>query len=205
MRNHIIVLAAQTVSLVFQPFYMPVVAFASLLTLTYLNSMRLADKLFLLLVIYGFTVLIPRLCILVYRHSRNLTRTDMNRRENRTVPYMVTLAAYVLLAALLSYIHMPRFAMVILIVAIALNIVCLALNTRFKISTHAVGAGALTGLVVVYSLLFQFSLTPWLCLSLLICGMVGSARLLLRQHTLAEVAAGTLLGFVGGMAALFIV
>ena len=57
------------------------------------------------------------------------------------------------------------------------------------------------GALVAFSFLFNFNPIWWLSLCIIIAGLVGSSRMLLRQHTLWQVLAGTflgiLLGFVG--------
>jgi membrane-associated phospholipid phosphatase len=65
---------------------------------------------------------------------------------------------------------------------------------------HCAGAGGAIGALVAYSLIFYFNPVGWLCLLILISGLVGSSRMLLRQHDLWQVLAGTLLGVVGGFA-----
>ncbi|MBQ2130894.1 MAG: phosphatase PAP2 family protein, partial [Prevotella sp.] len=44
---------------------------------------------------------------------------------------------------------------------------------------------------------FKFAFNPvwWLCLVLILAGMVGTARMILRQHSLFQVVMGFLTGF----------
>ena len=60
------------------------------------------------------------------------------------------------------------------------------------------------GALVSYSFIFHFNPVWWLCLMILINGMVNSSRMLLRQHTLWQVLGGTLVGFICGLIGLFI-
>lgn len=68
-----------------------------------------------------------------------------------------------------------------------------------EISMHSAGAGGVIGALVAYSVLFMFNPVWWLCVTVLISGAVGTARMLLRQHSLAQVVAGTLVGVVCGL------
>ena len=61
---------------------------------------------------------------------------------------------------------------------------------------HAAGAGGVVGALLAYSVLFYFNPLWWLSLSILLVGLVGSSRMLLRQHNLWQVLAGSLLGIV---------
>ena len=51
-----------------------------------------------------------------------------------------------------------------------------------------------------FSIIIPFDPTAWLCLTILLCGMVCTARLILRQHTLGEVGLGAAVGFACGLA-----
>ena len=62
----------------------------------------------------------------------------------------------------------------------------------------------MTGALQAYALLIGFNPTWWLCLVITIAGMVGTSRMLLRQHTLWQVSAGFLLGTAIAFAAILI-
>ena len=53
----LLVLTARVVSVVFTPFYLPVVAFAALFSFSYLHMLPWLTKLWITLVVYCFTVL----------------------------------------------------------------------------------------------------------------------------------------------------
>ena len=76
----------------------------------------------------------------------------------------------------------------------------MTLILAFVIGTAAIGGVA--GGLVVYSIAFSFNPIWWLAFVILLAGMVGTARMILRQHTLAQVVAGFLVGVV---CALFII
>ena len=61
------------------------------------------------------------------------------------------------------------------------------------------------GALLAFSLIFSFNPTGWLCLSVLVCGMVCTARMVLRQHTYAELGWGTLIGFLSGFFSILLV
>ena len=86
----------------------------------------------------------------------------------------------------------------ILVGALLIQGSCALINAKWKISMHCAGAGGAIGALVAYSLIFYFNPVGWLCLLILIAGLVGSSRMLLRQHTLWQVLAGTFLGILLG-------
>ena len=65
-------------------------------------------------------------------------------------------------------------------------------------STHSAAAGGVVGALMGFSFIFAFNPVFSLCLSVTLAGAVGSARLILRQHTLGEVGLGVLVGLLCG-------
>lgn len=198
MNNKFIILMAQTVSLVFSPFYMPTLAFLMLLIFSYLNLMPWSFRLLLLLMVYSLTVILPRLCIYLYRKINGWTRHQMGKRERRFVPYIISILSYGLLLYLMDMQKMPRFTMGVIICALSIQVVCALVNIGLKVSTHAAASGGTIGLLMAFSLMFHFDPTFWLCCATLLNGLVCSARLILRQHTLADLWAGTVIGVLCG-------
>ena len=83
---------------------------------------------------------------------------------------------------------------IIVVVALAIQMICAFINVWWKISTHTAAIGGVAGALVSYSVAFNFNPLWWLCLVLMMAGAVGSARMILRQHTLSQVVAGFLIG-----------
>ena len=72
-------------------------------------------------------------------------------------------------------------------------------------SPEVLMAGAMNGALLAFSIIFNFNPLWWLCLTLLIAGMVGSSRIILRQHSLREVNWGAVVGFLCGVITILIV
>ena len=125
-------------------------------------------------------------------------------RENRAIPYILFILSYVACLHLMFRMHMPRYMCGILVSALLIQMVCVIVNVWWKISMHSAGAGGVIGALVAYSVLFMFNPVWWLCVTVLISGAVGTARMLLRQHSLAQVVAGTLVGVVCGFAGIIL-
>lgn len=198
-------MAAQVVSMLYAPFYLPVVAFIVLFMFSYLNMLPLATKAVLTLVVYFFTLLLPHIAIYAYRKINGWTRHQMSRRERRFVPYIMSIVSYAALLYLLYSIHMPRFTLGVIGGALTIQIVCAIVNSRIKISTHAAASGGVIGALMAFSFIFAFNPTWWLCLTVLLCGMVCTARLILRQHTYAEIGWGVAVGLVSGFVSVLLI
>ena len=198
-------MTAQAISMLYAPFYLPVVAFIVLFMFSYLNMLPLATKAVLTLVVYFFTLLLPHIAIYAYRKINGWTRHQMSRRERRFVPYIMSIVSYAALLYLLYSIHMPRFTLGVIGGALTIQIVCAIVNSRIKISTHAAASGGVIGALMAFSFIFAFNPTWWLCLTVLLCGMVCTARLILRQHTYAEIGWGVAVGLVSGFISVLLI
>ena len=58
------------------------------------------------------------------------------------------------------------------------------------------GMGGVIGGLVSFSALFGYNPVAWLCVFILIAGVLGSARILLGHHTLGEVLGGFTVGLL---------
>lgn len=198
MNNKLLVLTAQVLSLLFSPFYLPVVAFIVLFMFSYLNLYPPLYKLIILAVVYVFTVALPRLGIYLYRRLNGWTRHEIGRRERRFVPYLLSITCYAALLYLMYSLPMPRFTLGVITGALSIQVVCALMNRWIKVCAHSAASGGVIGALLAFSFIFNFDPTGWLCLTILLAGAVGTARLILRQHTLAELAWGTGVGLVCG-------
>ena len=205
MNNSNLIFAAQIISLVFSPFYMPLLAFVALLLFSYMSMTPLAYKIYVLALVYIFTILIPRLLILLYRKLNGWERIHLSFRINRYVPYVLSILSYATLLYLFYNLHMPHFIVGIIAGALAIQIVCALTNNFIKVSTHAAAAGGVCGALVAFSVIFNFNPLVWLSLAILMCGVICSARLILRVHTLPEVGWGVLIGVLCGFFSIWII
>ena len=54
----------------------------------------------------------------------------------------------------------------------------------------------MAGALQAFAIIFGFNPLGWLCVVIILGGMVGSSRMILRQHSLRQVCYGFLLGLV---------
>lgn len=200
-----IILTAQVISMMFSPFHMPVLAFILLMLFSYMNMMQTVDKVLLVFVVYVFTIALPRLAIYVFRKLNGWSRFHLGYRVNRFVPYTLSIGCYASLLYLMWSLHWPHFTLGIIIAALLIQIVCALLNNIIKVSTHAAASGGVIGALAAFSLLFSFNPLPWLCIAIITSGLVGSARLVLRQHQLPDVIMGTVIGVLCGFFCIWLI
>lgn len=196
MNNRLLILTAQVVSLIFSPFYLPLMAFIVLLFFSYLSYTAWDYSLRVIGMVYLFTVLLPRLGIYFYRKLNGWTRHQLSHRMRRIVPYILSISSYTVLLYLMDNLRMPRFTLGIVAGALAIQVVCALINPWFKVSTHAAAAGGVIGAIMAFSVMLNYDPTFGLCLSVIFAGLVCTARLILRQHTLTELGVGVLIGLL---------
>lgn len=190
--------AARFFSALFRPIYYPTVGILALLCFSYLKMLPWPFKLWILGVVIVNTIILPAIFVSLYRHWKGWKRIHLRYQSNRVVPYIIHILCYVLTYYIMRAQHMPHFMLGILVVAILIQTVCLIINVWWKVSVHSAGAGGLIGGLYAYSLLFGFDPVWWLCVAILLAGVVQTSRMVLRQHSLAQVLVGTFVGVVCG-------
>ena len=199
--NKALLWGARALSSIFRPQYFPLVGFLALFLFTYLSLLPLSFKALIMIIVLMGTLLLPRLTIRIWRQTNGLKLHHLRLREHRSFPYLVFLLFYAFTLHFLARFHLPFYMGGILVSSLMIQAACLLINIWWKISVHSAGAGGIIGALIAFSLLFNFNPVWWLSLCILIAGLVGSSRMLLRQHTLWQVLAGTflgiLLGFIG--------
>ena len=202
MKEKNIILTARVLSMIFTPFYLPLVGLMALFVFSYMNLLPWQYKLMVLGLVYIFTILLPSIFIHLYRRYQGWDLIELGTRERRMVPYVISILCYFGCYYLMTMLHIPSFMARILLAALLIQIVCAVINVWWKISTHSAAIGGVAGAIVAFSFLFSFNPNWWLCVVLVIAGMVGSSRIILRQHSLAQVLTGFLAGLVLGFFAI---
>lgn len=196
MKEKNIILAARVLSMVFTPFYLSLVGLIALFTFSYLSLMPWAYKLTVLALVYMFTILVPTLLIHFYRNYHGWTLIELGNKERRVVPYLFSIVSYFVCYYVMHRFNIPHFMSNILMAALVIQILCALINVWWKISTHTAAIGGVTGALQAFSMIFGFNPIGWLCVVIILAGMVGTSRMILRQHSLRQVCYGFLLGLV---------
>lgn len=205
MRKINIMMAARAMSVVSTPFYLPVIGLAALFSFSYLTLLPWSYKLLVVAMVYLFTVLLPTLLIHLYRKYQGWSLLDIGAKERRMVPYVISILCYFACFYLMNILHIPRFMSSILVAALIIQVVCALINVWWKISTHTAAIGGVAGALISFSLIFSFNPVWWLCIVIILAGMVGTSRMILRQHSLFQVVAGFLVGLLSAFYMILIV
>ncbi len=205
MNQKNIILVARIVSLLFTPFYLPLVALIALFVFSYLSVLPLSYKLSTLLLVYLGTVLVPTVMIHMYRHYQGWSLIQLGQKERRVMPYLISIMCYFMCYYIVNVLHEPHMIGSILVAGLAIQILCALINVSWKVSTHSAAVGGMTGGLLAFSVIFNFNPVWWLCLCILVGGMVGTSRMILRQHTFAQVVTGYFIGLLGTFVVILLV
>ena len=182
---------ARVTSIVFTPFSIPFLAFLVLFLFSYLRIMPILYKGIVLGIVYCFTILTPTITIFLFRKINGFARQELSERKKRYVPILLTIISYVFCLLMMRKLNIPWY-----MTGIILSIICILVNLKWKLSEHMAGMGGIIGGLVSFSALFSYNPVVWLCLFILIAGILGSARIVLGHHTLGEVLSGFVVGLV---------
>ncbi|MGI6792734.1 phosphatase PAP2 family protein [Bacteroides sp. KG68] len=200
--DRILIRTAKVISAVFTPFSIPFTAFLTLFVFSYLRIMPLQYKLIVLGVVYCFTILMPTLTIFIFRKINGLSPNDLTDRKKRYVPFILTITPYTFCLLMMHRLNIPWYMTGIILAALVTMVVCVLANLKWKLSEHMAGAGTVVGGLVAFSALFGYNPVWWLCLFILVAGLLGTSRIILQHHTPGEVMGGFAVGLVCSLLAL---
>jgi membrane-associated phospholipid phosphatase len=198
-RNKGLIIAARVLSSLFTPFYLPLVGILLLFTFSYMSKVNIQFKLLVVAIVYLFTILLPTFFIWLYRRYHGWTLLQLSRRHRRLVPYIISIVSYLVCFWIMDQRFIFHFIITIVLAALIIQAVGIIVTLWWKISMHTAAIGGVAGALMAFAELFRFNPVWWLCLIFLLSGLLGTARIILRQHSLAQV----LVGFFIGMACAF--
>lgn len=188
----------QSISNLFHPLLILTYTALVICVFTPLAIYPLQFKIFFVGEVFFYTCLMPVIAITLMHVFHLVGHWALRDRRDRALPFLVNFICYSMnLFALYHNGFMPSWVLSIYWGSIILTFLAWIISFWWKISAHASAdmAGATAFLILYYW--FPTSMPLWLGLaSILIVGMVCSSRIYLGRHTLAQVAAGSLLGVV---------
>ena len=187
---------AKVTSALFTPFSIPFLSFLVLFLFSYLRIMPMAYKLIVLGIVYCFTILTPVVTIFLFRKINGFDIQELTERKKRYVPILLTIISYVFCLLMMRKLNIPWYMTGIILTALIVSVICMIVNLKWKLSEHMAGMGGGIGGLVSFSALFGYNPVAWLCVFILIAGVLGSARILLGHHTLGEVLGGFTVGLL---------
>lgn len=186
---------SRIISFVFHPLLIPTWGFLLLSSSGfYFSLLPWSMKRYLLLVVVGSTCLLPALGLgilsLNNKPGRQVSPSD------RIMPLLFSGVFYYLGYMLLEKVPVFPVFNLFIIAAILVQMALIVTSLKWNLSIHATAIGALIGGIMGIS--FRLQENPVLILSflILVAGMIGTSRLILKKHTSWEIYSGFLIGFV---------
>ncbi len=184
-------------SWIFVPMMMPVYGAIIAFALSILSFNMLSVRVLFIGLVAGINLMLPISMIIILKRVGVLSDYGVNRRSERSLPYLIGIVCLIATAVLLYFKHAPLWFVAFYVGGALAGIIELLVNLRWKISAHAAGVAGVVALLS-YLVLYDFTLPSafgWLVASVAIAGLVGSARILLGKHSVWQVLAGYAVGF----------
>jgi membrane-associated phospholipid phosphatase len=143
-----------------------------------------------------FSALLPIMTMVIWSKKKNI-ELDMPAKENRSVPLIIVILIYFTGFLTLVALNAPLLTSALMFCYFSNSLVVYLINKHWKISVHSMGvAGPTTALI--------FAFGPVGSILGLILPFVMWSRVYLKKHTINQVIAGAVLGFLLTSTQLFI-
>lgn len=189
---------AQILSDIFSPIVIPSYMMAISMWMTPLVILPERPRIAAMSVIALLTAVLPLAAILTLMKLGKVHDVSLSDKKERTIPYIITISCYIGAYIYLRLIHAPLWLGDFYLGAAAASVIASLITLKWKISAHTSAVGGFAAAIIWMALnrLIIFAPLGWITGAILIVGLIASARLILKRHTLAQVFAGFLLGFL---------
>jgi hypothetical protein len=202
---------AKLVSYFFHPIFMPV-----LLSVVLWKLMPAAfagipsQKLWLgLISLASTTVFFPLVTVALLRGLGFIKSIQMRISKDRVIPLIATMIFYFWAQQVFGHpfkidqreLYWPLIIRILLLGSFWGVILLFLESIFFKVSMHTTAAGGAIGIMIVLLFLSPINMLTALICTILIGGVVGTARLILKEHTTPEIWMGYITGLVVQLAA----
>ena len=189
---------ANFLSTALSPLLMPTYGVFLVLWVSVLCVWPYGRRVSMLLVCMGITCILPLIFLNVMRHFKLIKDLRVEQRQQRLLPYLFSALCYAVAAYYLFYRHSPQWFVMFMVGASVTVLLMAFINLKWKISAHMAGMGGLVALLYQIHVqgLSAFDLLWLLCLTVIVAGVLGSSRLVLRRHDIWQLLAGAVVGFL---------
>lgn len=183
---------------VLSPLLIPTYCTAIAMWLSTINRLPEEPRFLATLAVFGMTCALPLLILLGLLRLGLITNLDITDRRQRFGALLKVLVCYVLTAVYMAMVSAPWWLVMFFVGGCLLSLIVGFVSTFWKISVHATGMGTMAGMILAMMVggHTDYNLLGVFCFVILLGGVLGSARLLLRRHTVWQVLAGWALGIL---------
>jgi len=200
-------ITAKIVSYILHPLFIPTYIFLWL-TLRFsvnFDDITAAGLTFKTISVFLNASFFPAFAVFLLWRLKFIESNFLRTQKDRIIPYIITMIFYWWLWYLSrSFTDQPD-ALKYFYFGIFLNTVFgLLINNFIKISMHAMGAGTSVAFVILSCLHYQTFLGADITVAIILAGIICTARMLLDQHSSAEIYTGLLIGVIGQLLGVWI-
>ena len=177
---------ARIISTVFVPPSFTLIFFTAL-SFSLEKTFQKSLVMILVALIFGFFA--PIILFVFMRKNGKLVDIDASVKEERTVPFLIAEIFYLIGLLILIFYKINIISIAFWFCYISNTLIIIFINKYWKISVHAMGAA---GPAAAFILLFG-----WIGLFMfIVVALVGWSRIKLKCHSISQVMAGALFGFM---------
>lgn len=189
---------ANLLSWIFVPLLMPTYGILLIFNLSILVLAPIHTKVVYTLVVFGANFLFPMLMVLILKKLKLIDDIGLNGRRERVIPYVITIICLLGTGWFLYIKGAPLWVSMFFAGGALAGLINMIVNFWWKISAHAAGiAGIVAMLIQITKEGFPVpGTTLWIAATIILAGLLCSARVWLGRHTLLQVLAGTAVGFL---------
>jgi hypothetical protein len=200
-------LPAHILSYLFHPVFISlyVAYFLTYLHPSYAVGLSRPEKMQIMLIVVLNAVFFPLFTILLLKGLRFIDSVFLHTQKDRIIPYIASGVFFFWTWHVFRQQtqYNPIFSSFFFGVLLTSSAALIA-NIYFKVSMHAMGMGGVLGLFLVI-MLYNTMLMTWpLSLALLITGLVCTSRLIVSNHTSADIYMGLIIGILSQITAALI-
>lgn len=195
-------LVSHVISYVFNPLWMPVGTLFILFRYNTLFRLTIQPPVqnAVLMVAVFFSVVMPVAMILLLRRYKMVQAVNLPSSFERRIPLLLSSIfysfAYFTVRRMSYELDLTPYLSFVFLAGLLGLVVATTVNLWYKISIHMLAVGSLVGVLTAFADYRNYYNFELLTGSILLAGLVGSARLQLKAHTPGQVVLGFLAGFL---------
>ena len=153
-------------------------------------------KLMIFPLIFAMTFIFPTIFILIVKQKGLIQSLQMETREERVYPYVVTGIFNFTAFYIIRQIQLPEAYYLFFLGSSVLILICMTINFFTKISVHLASAGGFVGSLIGISIRMRIDLFFPILIVILFSGLIGFARLKLKAHQSFQIYSGFICGII---------
>lgn len=210
-QNSLLQIVFKIISIVFHPLLMP--TYGTILFLWAYPSISPSTPIeegdivrtpqHVLMSVFINTFMMPAIAILMMKGIGFIKSLEMEDKKDRIIPFIATMTFYIwaFLAVKDYFNFMPNIYIIFMLGTVISLMASFFINLFFKLSIHMVGISGLLVATMLMMMSAEKSLITIFLLIITLNGLIATARLYLKAHTVKELYIGFLVGVGGQMLA----